>query len=109
MEEEITAQEQPNQADRLIKYRWKKGVSGNKNGRPISVIKKVKDKFREDPDTFDDWIGDYLEDKNNKKHIVEMIDGKPVQALTGKDGRDLIPDKLSIEKANKALLSFFKK
>lgn len=84
-----TTTEQPNKADRLKKYRWPKGVSGNPNGRPISPIKRIKEMFKENPDQFDEWLEEYLEDKQNRKHVVEMLDGKPKQVNTNKVEGDL--------------------
>ena len=69
-------------ATHLKEYQWKKGESGNLKGRPISIVKKIKEKFAADPDTFDKWINDYLGDRQNKKHIVEMLEGKPQQHTT---------------------------
>jgi hypothetical protein len=56
------------------------GQSGNPAGRPkgsISPITRVKQIFEDNPAEFEAFIKGYLEDPNNRKHIVEMIDGKP--------------------------------
>ena len=79
-------------ATHLKEYQWKKGESGNLKGRPISIVKKIKEKFAADPDTFDEWIDDYLQDKQNKKHIVEMLEGKPKQSTDiTSDGDKIAP------------------
>jgi hypothetical protein len=52
----------------------------NPNGRPvgsISPIGRVKQIFEENPEEFEEFIRKYLKDPNNRKHIVEMIDGSP--------------------------------
>lgn len=76
---EETGEKQASPADRIRKWRFPKGVSGNPNGRPISPTRRIKQIFRENPEEFDAWIVDYMEDKQNRKHVVEMIDGKPKQ------------------------------
>jgi len=56
----------------------------NYAGRPkgsISPITRVKQIFEEDPDKFEEFITEYIKDPANRKHIVEMIDGKAKQAL----------------------------
>jgi hypothetical protein len=56
----------------------------NPNGRPkgsISPITRVKQIFEEDPTKFAEFIEKYIEDSQNRKHIVEMIDGKPKQDI----------------------------
>jgi hypothetical protein len=58
------------------------GHSGNPAGKPpgtISAIAKVKQIFQENPEEFEKFIEEYIKDPNNRKHIVEMIDGKPKQ------------------------------
>jgi hypothetical protein len=54
----------------------------NPDGRPegsVSPITRVKQIFAENPDKFKEFIESYIEDPANRKHIVEMIDGKPKQ------------------------------
>ena len=54
----------------------------NRRGRgkgTISAIAKVKQKFEENPKMFQEFIDEYIKDPANRKHIVEMIDGKPKQ------------------------------
>ena len=67
---------------------FKPGVSGNPNGRPkgsISAIGKVKKMFTEHPEKFEEFIIEYVNDPSNRKHVVEMLDGKPRQNI-GLDG-----------------------
>lgn len=59
-------------------------------GRPegsLSAIGKVKQIFHQNPDQFEDFIKEYIQDPHNRKHIVEMIDGKPQQDITSKGER----------------------
>lgn len=68
-------------------------------GRPpgsISPITKVKQIFEEDPERFKEFIESYIEDPANRKHIVEMIDGKPQQDITSKGERILPTPIMSI-------------
>src|SRR3990167_595693 len=65
---------------------FKKGVSGNLKGKQkgtISVISRLKEMFKEDPEDFENFVKEYKRDPMNRKHIVEMIDGKPKQTLAG--------------------------
>ena len=76
--------------DNLIPF--KKGESGNLNGRPvgsISALSRLKKEFREHPEKFDEYMERYIKNPANEKHVMEMLDGKPAQAITGKDGEAL--------------------
>jgi len=69
--------------EHLNDYKWPKGVSGNSKGRPVgsvSPITAIKQVFDKDPTLFKAFIREYMQDRNNLKHIVEMIDGKPRQS-----------------------------
>jgi hypothetical protein len=60
------------------------GVSGNPAGKPtgtVSIVAKIKQKFLDDPDYFDEWVAKLMEDPSNRKAILEQIDGKPKQAM----------------------------
>jgi hypothetical protein len=84
----------------LEKYKWKPGKSANPAGKPkgtISPIQRVKQIFLQNPKMFESFIEDYIKDPNNRKHIVEMIDGKPKQAIVG-GGEDDQPVKLEWQK-----------
>jgi hypothetical protein len=90
---EETAKKQRNPAAHLTPHQFKPGQSGNPAGRPpgsISIIAKIKQKFQEDPEYFDEWVDELLADKMNRKAVMEQIDGKPHQTLGGLDGQPLI-------------------
>lgn len=64
--------------------RLKKGVVLNPNGRPkgsLSVIGRLKQMFEENPEEFEEFVKSYKADPANRKHITEMIDGKPKQDI----------------------------
>lgn len=84
---------------------FKPGQSGNPNGRPpgsISIITRVKQIFQENPKQFESFVRGYVKDERNRKHIVEMIDGKAKQEvdLSGNLNLSMDPEKKKIiEKA----------
>lgn len=60
------------------------GVSGNPRGKPpgsVSIVAKIKRKFEEDPEYFDEWVEELLKDAGNRRAIMEQIDGKPKQSM----------------------------
>jgi|24BtaG_2_1085350.scaffolds.fasta_scaffold10962_2 hypothetical protein len=84
---EETPIEQPKQrrnpAEHLKKYQWPKGTSGNPKGREagtLSAVTRIKQMFKANPEDFDEFLASYLNDPANKKHLVEMLDGKPYQS-----------------------------
>lgn len=64
----------------------------NLEGRPkgsLSVIGRLKQMFEENPELFEQFVKEYMADANNRRHITEMIDGKPLQKLGNADGSNL--------------------
>lgn len=80
--DELSAKEQ--RIERLKPWRFPKGKSGNPKGRPLSPVTRIKEIWRENPELFDQWVTEYMEDKQNRKHVVEMIEGKPKQNVDSK-------------------------
>ena len=69
---------------------FKKGHDPRRNteGRTkgsLSVIGKLKQIWKDNPEDFEGFVKQYMEDPNNRKHITEMIDGKAWQNI-GIDG-----------------------
>lgn len=65
---------------RLKKYQWPKGVSGNPLGKEkgtLSPKATIRQMFKENPERFNEWLEEYIEDPNNRRHVVELLDGKP--------------------------------
>jgi hypothetical protein len=53
-------------------------------GKPqgsVSIVGKIKQKFEENPEYFDEWTDKLLEDPSNREAVMEQIDGKPKQAM----------------------------
>ena len=74
---------------------FKPGQSGNPAGRPkgsLSIMGRIKQIWEEDPNRFEDYVEDILEDKMLRKELIQQIDGKPKESieLGGKDGGPLI-------------------
>lgn len=83
-EPDNTTENQASPADRIKKYQWPKGVSGNPAGRPkgsISPRDRIRQMFEANPQDFDEFLENYLNDKMNYKHVVELLDGKPHQSV----------------------------
>lgn len=56
----------------------------NRTGRPkgsISIISRIKQKFIENPEYFDEYVSKMLEDPSLRKAIMEQIDGKPKESV----------------------------
>jgi hypothetical protein len=61
---------------------FKPGQSGNPAGRPpnaVSVVGSIRKMFADNPEAFQEFVLKYLKDPNNRKHVVEMLDGRPKQ------------------------------
>jgi hypothetical protein len=53
-------------------------------GRPIgsvSIVAKIKQKFLDDPEYFDEWVSKLMEDGKERRAIMEQLDGKPKQSI----------------------------
>jgi hypothetical protein len=64
------------------KGQFVKGSIPNPKGKPvgtISVIARVRQMFAEDPEMFENFVKDYT--RTEKKHVTEMLDGKPKQSI----------------------------
>lgn len=70
--------------EHLKKYQWVKGESGNPNGRPpgsISPTDEIRKMFARNEVDFHEFLEEYLNDKANRKHVIEMLDGKPSEKI----------------------------
>lgn len=79
MAQKESGEKQASPADRIRKWRYKPGQSGNLKGRPKSPVTRIKEIWKENPEDFDEWVKDYME--KEKKHVVEMVEGKPKQQV----------------------------
>lgn len=80
--------------EHLKKYQWPKGVSGNPNGRPpgsISPRDKIRQMFEANPDDFEGFLEAYINDPKNRRHVVELLDGKPHQHIDHTTGGKELP------------------
>ena len=89
---EVESDLTPIPVDELKKKPWlfqkgqdaRRNVTGANKGH-ITVVGKLKQIFRDNPDKFTAFVLEYLEDPANRKHVAEMLDGKPRQNI-GLDG-----------------------
>lgn len=92
------ANSQSNSADRLVPYRWPKGVSGNPKGRPKETpfTTALKELAEENPEAVRAIAETMFDAAKNgvpfcnpvlaAKFITERIEGKPVQPISGPEG-----------------------
>jgi hypothetical protein len=69
------------------------GNVANPNGRPVgsvSIMGKIRKIFEEHPERFDQYVEDVLGDKMMRREIVQQLDGKPIQPISGVEGQPLI-------------------
>lgn len=76
---------------RVIGRPFPKGVSGNPGGRPKGTLKDhVRQMFIDmDEEEKTAWLKEH---KISGETIWKMGEGNPSNEITGKDGKDLIPD-----------------
>lgn len=70
--------------EHLKQYQWVKGESGNPDGRPpgsISPTDEIRKMFAKNEVDFHEFLEEYLNDKANRKHVIEMLDGKPAEKV----------------------------
>ena len=63
---------------------FKPGVSGNPAGRPvgtISIITRLKQKWAEDPRSFERYVEEIEKDPQMRKHVLDHVEGKPRQTV----------------------------
>ena len=75
------------------KGQFVKGVSGNPLGKPpgtISIMSKIKEIWREDPERFNKWVEDAMADKMLRRELIQQVDGKPVQPIANADGEPFV-------------------
>lgn len=69
------------------------GVSGNPAGKPpgtISIMAKIKQIWAEDPERFEKWVEEAMNDKMLRRELIQQVDGKPVQPIAGVEGQPIV-------------------
>lgn len=89
----------------ILPYMWKKGQSGNPAGRPKG--KTMKEYARELLECQTDEERQEFLHGIPKHDIWKMAEGNPTSELTGKGGKDLIPEIITQEE-KEALLKLLK-
>lgn len=56
----------------------------NPAGRPkgsVSINDRIRQIFLDDPEAFNMWVKNYMQDPSNAKHIHDQMEGKPKQSI----------------------------
>ena len=82
--------------------KFKKGQSGNPAGRPpgsVSIMGRIKKIFEEDPERFESYVKEVLDDPMLRKEVIQQIDGKPTESveISGKNGGPLAIQVISFD------------
>ena len=87
---EDTEKQPKKQLDYLKEYQWQKGQSGNPKGRPKGkTLKEFTREFLENMS--EEARFDFLKSVGAET-VWKMAEGNPSNEITGKDGKDLIPE-----------------
>lgn len=85
---EITAKEQ----HRVIGKPFKKGESGNPNGRPkgsVSIIGGIKKYLEGHPEKLYEIVKYFIDNKDKWEYITNQVDGKPKQSVEMSGSMDI--------------------
>jgi len=62
-------------------------------GRPvgsISIIGKIKQIWENEPEKFESYVKDVMEDKMLRREIIQQVDGRPPQVIKGDKDAPLV-------------------